>query len=154
MGFPGDSDSKESAVQETWVLSLGWEDTLEKEMATHSSILAWKIPWMEEPGRLQSMGLQWVHSNIHSQINEHKFFPILLLLLSHEVMSDSFVTPWTVACQAPLSMGFPKQEEWSRYHFLFKGIFPTHGLNPCLLYCRQFIYYWATWEALFLIVQF
>ena len=45
-------------VQETWVLSLGWEDPLEKEMATHSSTLAWRIPWMEEPGRLQSMGLQ------------------------------------------------------------------------------------------------
>ena len=42
---------------ETWVQSLGWEDLLEKEMATQSSILAWKIPWMEEPGRLQSMGL-------------------------------------------------------------------------------------------------
>ena len=41
---------------ETWVQSLGQEDTLEKEMATHSSILAWEIPWMEEPGRLQSMG--------------------------------------------------------------------------------------------------
>ena len=40
---------------ETWVRSLGWEDPLEKEMATHSSILAWKIPWMEEPGRLQSV---------------------------------------------------------------------------------------------------
>ena len=40
------------AMQETWVLSLGWEDPLEKEMATHSSTLAWKIPWMEEPGRL------------------------------------------------------------------------------------------------------
>ena len=45
---------------ETWVRSLGWEDLLEKEMATHSSILAWKIPWTEEPGRLQSMGLQRV----------------------------------------------------------------------------------------------
>ena len=43
-------------MQETWVQSLGWEDLLEKEMATHSSILAWKIPWMEEFGRLQSMG--------------------------------------------------------------------------------------------------
>ena len=42
---------------ETWVKSLGWEDVLEKEMATHSSILAWKIPWMEEPGGLQSTGL-------------------------------------------------------------------------------------------------
>ena len=43
-------------MQETRVQSLGREDPLEKEMATHSSILAWKIPWMEEPGRLQSMG--------------------------------------------------------------------------------------------------
>ena len=41
------------AMQETQVRSLGWEDTLEKEMATHSSILAWRIPWMEEPGGLQ-----------------------------------------------------------------------------------------------------
>ena len=46
------------AVWETQVQYLGQEDLLEKEMATHSSILAWKIPWMEEPGRLQSMGLQ------------------------------------------------------------------------------------------------
>ena len=45
---------------ETWVQSLGGEDLLEKEMATHSSILAWEISWMEEPGRLQSMGLQRV----------------------------------------------------------------------------------------------
>ena len=45
---------------ETRVQSLGQEDLLEKEMATHSSILAWKIPWTEEPGRLQSMGLQRV----------------------------------------------------------------------------------------------
>ena len=47
-----------SAMQETWVRSLGWEDPLEKEMASHSSILAWKIPWMEEPGGLQSMESQ------------------------------------------------------------------------------------------------
>ena len=47
-------------VQETRVQSLGWEDLLEKEMATHSSILAWKIPWMEEPGGLQFMGSQRV----------------------------------------------------------------------------------------------
>ena len=48
------------AVQETWVRSLGWEDPLEEEMATHSRILVWKIPWTEEPGGLQSMGLQRV----------------------------------------------------------------------------------------------
>ena len=47
-------------MQETRVQSLGWEDPLEKEMATHNSILAWRIPWMEEPGRLQSTGSQRV----------------------------------------------------------------------------------------------
>ena len=47
-------------MPETWLQSLGQEDLLEKEMATHSSILAWKIPWTEEPGRVQSMGSQRV----------------------------------------------------------------------------------------------
>ena len=51
------------AMQETQVRSLGWEDPLEKGMATHSSILAWEIPWTEEPGGLQSMGLQRVGHN-------------------------------------------------------------------------------------------
>ena len=51
------------AMQETWVQSLGQEDPLEKEMATHSSILAWKIPWAEEPGTLQSMGPQRVRND-------------------------------------------------------------------------------------------
>ena len=49
-----------STMQETQVQSLGWEDPLEKEMAIHSSTIAWKIPWTEEPGRLQSMGSQRV----------------------------------------------------------------------------------------------
>ena len=48
------------AMQETWVQSLGWEDPLERGMATHSSIFAWRIPWTEEPGGLQSTGLQRV----------------------------------------------------------------------------------------------
>ena len=48
------------AIQETWVPSLGWEDPLEKGTATHSSILAWRIPWTKEPGRLQSVGSQRV----------------------------------------------------------------------------------------------
>ena len=51
------------AVQETRVLSLSWEDPREKEMATHSSILAWEISWTEEPGMLQSMGSQRVRHN-------------------------------------------------------------------------------------------
>ena len=48
------------AMQETWVQSLGWEDPLKKGMATHSSILAWRIPWTEKPGGLKSMGSQRV----------------------------------------------------------------------------------------------
>ena len=56
-------------MQETWVQFLGQEDPLEKEMATHSSILTWRIPWTEEPGRLQSMGLQ--ESDTTSQLNHH-----------------------------------------------------------------------------------
>ena len=51
------------AMQETWVQFLGWVDPLEKEMAIHSSTLAWKIPWLEEPDRLQSMGSQRVGHN-------------------------------------------------------------------------------------------
>ena len=57
------------AMQETWVQSLGREDPLEKEMATHSSILAWKIAWTEEPGRLQSMRSQ--ESDTTEQLNHH-----------------------------------------------------------------------------------
>ena len=57
--FPGGSDGKNPpAMWETRVLSLGWEGPLEKGMATHSSILVWRIPWTEEPGKLQSMGSQ------------------------------------------------------------------------------------------------
>ena len=56
------------ARREIWVRSLGWEDLLEKGMATHSSILAWRIPWTEEPGGLQSIGLQRVrYDSPHAQ---------------------------------------------------------------------------------------
>ena len=59
------------ALWETWVRSLGWEDPLERGMATHSSILAWRLPWTEEPGGLQSMGSQRVGhdrvTNTHTQ---------------------------------------------------------------------------------------
>ena len=62
MDLPGSSNGKavKPTIKEIQVQFLGWEDLLEKEMATHSSILAWKIPWMEEPDRLQAMGSQRV----------------------------------------------------------------------------------------------
>ena len=65
------------AIQETQVKFLGWEDPLEKGMATHSSLLAWEIPWREEPGRLQSKGSQRVGHNrvtnthTHTQTHTH-----------------------------------------------------------------------------------
>ena len=64
MGFPGGSGVKNlpavQELQETWVRSPGREDPLEEDMATHSSILAWRIPWIEEPGGLQFIGSQRV----------------------------------------------------------------------------------------------
>ena len=67
MDFPGGSVVKRlPKMQETQVQSLGQEDLLEKEMAIYSSILAWKIPWTEEPGSLQSIGSQRVRYNIHT----------------------------------------------------------------------------------------
>ena len=70
-GFPGGSMVKNlPAMQETRVQSLGWEDPLEKEMATHSSSLAREIPWTEEPGGLQSMGSQRVRHTIFRLNND------------------------------------------------------------------------------------
>ena len=85
------------AMRETQVLSLDWEDPLEKKMATHSSILAWKLPWTEEPGRLQS---KWghkesdtterrhftssLHASVHSHLksNEKEFRVFLIVIIS------------------------------------------------------------------------
>ena len=74
LGFPDGSTVKNLiAKQETWVQSLGREDPPEEGMATHSSILAWEIPWTEEPGELQSMGLQRVECELATtqQTNKH-----------------------------------------------------------------------------------
>ena len=69
------------ATQETPIQSLGWEDSLEKGMATHSNIVAWKIPWTEEPGGLQSMGLKESDTNepdfIKWDFTEYHFFGTL-----------------------------------------------------------------------------
>ena len=85
-------------MQETQIWSLGWEDPLEKEMATHSSILAWKIPWTEEPGGLQSMVLEsqtqlsnWAHKQ---DIKKKKSlaFRKILKLPPYEEIQASLVT--------------------------------------------------------------
>lgn len=60
-------------MQETWVWSLGWEDPLQEEMATYSSILAWECPWIEEPGELHSMILQIVRHNLASKQQQYDY---------------------------------------------------------------------------------
>ena len=77
----GEESTCNAADPEAWVRSLGWEDPLEEEMATHSRILAWRIPWREEPGVLQSMGLQRVGHNLR--------------LNNIEVMTVSDMCVWT-----------------------------------------------------------
>ena len=77
-------------MQETWVQSLGWEDPLEKEMAAHSSTLAWKIPWVEEPGRLQSVGLL-------SRTRLSNFtFTFHLHALEKEMATHSSILAWRI----------------------------------------------------------
>ena len=90
-------------LQETQVRSLGWEDPLEKEMATHSSILAWRIPWTGEPGRLQSMGSQRVRYDWATSLHFGKILwrrkwqstPVLLSGKSQGQRSLVSCSPWS-----------------------------------------------------------
>ena len=88
------------AKQETWVRSLGQEDPLEKEMATHSSILAWKIPWTEKPGRLQSVGSQRVRYDCVTSLSLSwgqgvvlNLFHVLLLKLTE--VDSTIIAPFS-----------------------------------------------------------
>ena len=90
-------------MQETWVWSLGWEDHLEKEMATHSSILVWRIPWTEEPGRLRSMKSQrvmtewlWLsfHFALEDFITRSRFIVSFLPLLNVGCLSQRLCLLW------------------------------------------------------------
>ena len=110
------------AVWETWVLSLGWEDPLEKEMATHPSTLAWRIPWMEEPGGLQSTGLQRVRHDWATSLSVY-------VLSMWSVMSYSLWPQWTIDHQDPLSMIFPRQEYWSGLAFSPPKNLPNSGIK-------------------------
>ena len=83
LGLPWWLRGKWPVMWETWVQSLGWEDALEKEMATHSSILAWKIPGTEEPGGLQSTGLQGVGHDWVSLTKNAVLEGIMSLIFDH-----------------------------------------------------------------------
>ena len=123
-----------SAMCKTWVQSLSWEDPLEKKMATHSSILARRIPWTQEPGELQSLGMKRVG---------HDWGTNTFTSAIHKDSSRVFVTLWTVAARLLCPWDSPGKNTGMNYCFLLQGIFPAQGLNPhllCLLHCRQVLY--------------
>ena len=128
---------------ETWVRSLGQEDPLEKEMVTHSSILAWRIPWTEKPGKLQSTGSQGVRHNWETSLS------LSLYWVPHSVLGFGgwfssvqslcsvwlFETPWIGPSRFLLTMGFPRQEYWSGLPFPSPGDLPNPGtefMSPAL----------------------
>ena len=166
-GFPGGSDRKESAVQETQVRSLSQEDPLEKGMTTHSSFLAWRIPWTEEPGGLQSI---WVIKS-RTRLSDQQFcalqgiFPIegsnscLLCLqlwqtdslplyhlgrpvdsLESESESRSVMSNTLQPYGLYSPWNSPGQNTGVGSLSLLQGLFPTQGQNPGLLHCRRILY--------------
>ena len=108
---------------ETWVQSLGQEDPLEKEMAIHSSTLAWKIPWTEEPGGLQSLGRE--ESDATERLHFHRPFCNPL----------ARSPPGSSVCGSLQA----RTLEWVAMPL--QGIFPTQGWNPRLLHCRRILYH-------------
>ena len=114
------------ATQETKVPSLCRKDSLEKEMAAHSSILAWVIPWTEEPGGLQSMGLQESDTSQQQTAQKQpqgKF-------KSRSVVSDSLQPGGLYPTRLLLSMGSSRQEYWSALPFPSPGDLPDPGIEP------------------------
>ena len=92
------------AVWETWVRSPGWEDPLEKEIATHSSTLAWKIPWMEEPSRLQSMGSQRIRHDWATSLCLFILSRVISPLISSSILG--IYRPGKFVFQCPIFLPF------------------------------------------------
>ena len=97
---------------------------------------AWIIQWTEAPGGLQSMGLRavghdWVTNSF--TFKSYNFYLEICVCAQSFSCVWLFATPWTVACQAPLSMEFPGKNTGVGCHFLLQGLFPTQGWNQCLL---------------------
>ena len=135
-----------------WVQSLGWEDPLEKGMVTHSDILAWRIPWTEEPGGLQNNAryplcigfdiLKIISPEMNSVLKKLSLGICRGdLNVGHEevaecrgavLVAQSYLTlqPWTVAPLAPLSIEFSRQQYWSGYPRPSPGDLPDAGIEP------------------------
>ena len=130
------------AMWETRIWSLGQEDPLEKEMDTHSSILAWKIPWTEEPGGLQSMKSQKV-------LDTTERLTYSSVQFSYSVMSNSLQSHG-LPTRLLFSMKFSRREYWSGLPLLSSGDLPDPGIElrtwvSCI--AGRFFTIWATGEV-------
>ena len=115
-------------MRETGVRSLGWEDPLEKEMATHSSTLAWKILWTEKPGRLQSMESQRVG---HDWVTSLSFFLFWMWLKWQGTSASSgypLRAPWTCSCWAAVTGAWLWLWLWLFMPLFCSLVAPHHGL--------------------------
>ena len=130
---------------EPWVRSLGREDPLEKEMVTHSSILAWRIPWTEEPGRLQSTGWQRVGHDRATSLHFTSYTYMLCLVVQS---CPTLWNPWTVAHKSPLSIRFPRKRmlNWVAMPSSRGSSWPRDRTSISCL-AGEFSYHWATWEV-------
>ena len=134
-------------MQKTWVRSLGWEDPLEKEIATHSSTLAWKIPWMEESGKLQSMGSQRVGQDLATSphfpcagiIERQLYFQVdglyTLPPLGSWFRYQSPLPPWPSIFVQCTKSCYDSQSRYCTALVLFpcQGLFPKLRLNSIIL---------------------
>ena len=133
-----------STMRETWVRSLGWEDPLEKEMAIHSSTIAWKIPWTEELGSLQSMGLRrvrhdWATSLHFTAVCRAPLYKISELFWLKCRWRACWLTGWTFLIPSPL-WGL-----WRCAHSAWR---------PCECSCKPHLEYAQDWQSKLNIVLF
>ena len=157
-------------MRETWVRSLGREDPLEKEMATHSGILAWRIPWTKELCGLQSMGrkesdtTERLHFHFCQRCEDDRLLSSLYKntvcvilyffktcpydMLSHFSCVWLFLALWTVAHQASLSMDFSGKNTGVGCYFLLQGIFPKNNIIKLQYFNENF---WLTCSDFILI---
>ena len=122
-----------SAMLETWTQSLGWEDPLEKRMATHSSFLAWRIPWTEDHGGLSNLNMERL--------------PVSCELIFFFLVSQSFPSLCDPMDHSP-PWDFPGKNTGVGSRSLLQGTFLIQGSNLGLLYCRWTLYLWTTGKAL------
>ena len=167
IGFPGPSSKGpicQCRRQETQVLFLGWEDPVDNRMATHSSVLAWRIPWTEEPGGLQSIGLHRVrhdwgdlartHAHTHwvrerKEKYDFKVFGRRDWQDGSTIKNEKECSGKKVkVAQSYPTLCDPMDSPWYSLgqntgvgsHSLLQGIFPAQGLNTGLPYCGQILY--------------